>query len=76
MAGVINFYGKGKIPWVKCKLLQDAKERGGLDLPDFKLYFVSCCLVWMKALLRNRRPLELERHDLRFEWDICSIFVV
>lgn len=41
-----------------------------MDLPNFKLYFVSCWLVWMKqrALLRNRRPLELERHDLRFEW--------
>lgn len=55
---------------VKYKILADAKDRGGLGLPDFKLYFAACCLVWMKEwiLLRNKRKLELEGHNLRFGW--------
>lgn len=34
-------------PGVKYKLLQDAKERGGLGLPDLKLHFIACCLMWI-----------------------------
>lgn len=30
---------------MKDKLLQDAKERGGLVLPDLKLYFAPCYLI-------------------------------
>jgi len=50
-------------------VLQIAKGRGGLGLSDLKLYF-AVCLVWMKEwmLLRNKRFLELEDHDLRFGW--------
>lgn len=57
---------------VKYKALQYAKEKGALVLPYLKLYlklyFAACCLVWMKewVLLRNRRLLDLEDHDLRF----------
>lgn len=42
------------------KILQDAKERGGLGLPDLKLYFAACCLAWMKEweLLISRSLLE------------------
>lgn len=62
-----NNYGKIRIQY---KQLQDAKERGGLELPDLKLYFEACCLVWMKVwmILKNRWLLELEGHDLRFGW--------
>lgn len=64
-----NFYGSRK-PRIKYKLLQNAKERGGLELPDLKLYFEACCLVWTKVwvILKNRWLLELEGHELRFSW--------
>lgn len=57
----------------KYKILKDAKDRGGLGLPDFKLYFAANCLVWMKdrVLLRNRRILELKGCNLRFNWHGC-----
>lgn len=44
---------------VKYKIIQDAEER--------ELYFVACHLVWMKEwlLLRYKRLLDLEDHDLR-----------
>lgn len=32
---------------IKYKLVQDTKERGSLGLPNFKLCFAACCLVWM-----------------------------
>lgn len=43
---------------------------GGLGLPDFKLYFVACYLVWMKEwlLLRNIKVIKLEDRGLRFGW--------
>lgn len=54
--------------WVKCEILPDTKEQGGLGLPDLKLYFAACNLVWVKVwvLLRNKIILELEKHNQRF----------
>lgn len=43
-----NFLRQGKKSRVKLKILQDPKERGELDLPDLKLYYASCCFIWMK----------------------------
>lgn len=50
----IKFYIVGGKLRVKYKILQKAKERGGLEI--LKLYFDACCLVWMKEwiLLRNK----------------------
>lgn len=33
---------------IKYKWLQGAKERGRPELPNLKLYFAACCLVWVK----------------------------
>lgn len=57
---------------IKFKLLQGANERGVLGLPDLKLYFSPCNQIWMKdwMILRNKRLLELEGHDLRFGWHV------
>lgn len=66
----ISLCGKGKKSQAKYKVLQNANERWELCLPDLKVYFAACCLVSMKkwALLRNKRLLVLEGHDLRFGW--------
>lgn len=68
----LNFYGRwgGGKPQIKYKVLQDGKERGRLGLPDLKFYFATYCPAWVKEwmLLRNRRLLEFEAHDLRFGW--------
>nr|GEZ82414.1 hypothetical protein [Tanacetum cinerariifolium] len=67
---ISKFIWQGKKPRVKYKILQDAKERGGLGLPDLKVYHAACCFVWLKEwmYLQNRRLLELEGSDLRFGW--------
>lgn len=44
---ISKFVWQAKKPWVVYKVLQDTEERGGLGLPDSKLYF-AVCLVWMK----------------------------
>lgn len=45
---VSKFIWQGREMRIKYKLLQGMKERGGLGLPDLKLYFDASCLVWMK----------------------------
>lgn len=63
----LNFMARGK--WVKYEVLQDVKELGKLGLLHVKLNFVAC-LAWWKEweLLINKRPLELEDHELRYGW--------
>lgn len=67
---ISRFIWQEQKPHIKYKTLQDAREREreGLGLPDLKLYFAACGLVWMKEWLGNRRLLELEILDLRFGW--------
>ena len=67
---ISNFIWQGKKPRIKFKSLQDAKERGGLGLPDLKLYFKACCLMWIRdwIMLENQKMLQLEGHELRFGW--------
>lgn len=45
-------------------------KKEGWVYQNLGLYFAACNLVWIKEqmLLRNRRVLELEDHDLRFGW--------
>lgn len=48
-------------------MLQVVKERGGLGLPDWKLYLADCCIE-REDVVRSSRLLELEEHNLRFGW--------
>lgn len=52
---ISKFVQRDEKLWVKYKMLQDAKERVGLGLPDLKFYFAACCLAWIKywMTLRN-----------------------
>uniref|UniRef100_A0A8D0E7E3 ribonuclease H n=1 Tax=Salvator merianae TaxID=96440 RepID=A0A8D0E7E3_SALMN len=63
-----RFIWQGKKPRIRFKLMQDAKERGGLGLPNLKLYFAACCLSWIAKWfwLRDKRLLQLEGFDLRY----------
>lgn len=46
------------------------QRKKGLNLPDLKLYYAGCYLVWMTEWVRqrNRKLLESEGHGLRFGW--------
>lgn len=59
---------------LKIKIFQDAKERGGPGLLDLKIFYASCCFLWLKAwfLQQNRTLLNLEECFVRFDW--CSIY--
>lgn len=46
----LTLHGRRKT-LIKYKVLQDTKERGGLDLPNLKLYFSACCLAWIKNVV-------------------------
>lgn len=51
--------GKSRI---ETKYLMDDKQRGGLQLPNFKLYQEAVCLTWITDCLKltNKRLLNLE----------------
>uniref|UniRef100_A0A8D0KLK4 Reverse transcriptase domain-containing protein n=1 Tax=Salvator merianae TaxID=96440 RepID=A0A8D0KLK4_SALMN len=68
-----SFIWQGKKPRIRFKLMQDAKERGGLGLPNLKLYFAACCLSWIVKWfwLRDKRLLQLEGFDLRYGLHGC-----
>lgn len=65
---ITNFVWSGRKPRIKYKILVDAKERGGLQLPDLQLYHETCCLVWVREqiLLRNKKLLALEGFNKSF----------
>lgn len=57
---------------IKHKLLIDSKDRGGLELPDLKLYYKSACLSLLKdwMTLQNSDLLDLEGFDNPFGWHV------
>lgn len=69
--------------WVKSRVLHLVKKKGGLGLFNLKPYFAVYCLVWLTkwVLLRNRRLLSLEGHNLRFSkvklmWTLKIIIII
>uniref|UniRef100_A0A670JNS3 Reverse transcriptase domain-containing protein n=1 Tax=Podarcis muralis TaxID=64176 RepID=A0A670JNS3_PODMU len=65
-----RFIWQGRRPRIRFKLLTDRKERGGLAVPDLKLYYEVACLCWVKdwITLENTDLLDLEGADNRFGW--------
>lgn len=43
-----QFIWRGRKPRIKLRIIQDAKARGGLNLPNMKIYHEACCLLWTK----------------------------
>lgn len=52
------------------KNLMDDKLRGGLQLPNFRLYHKAICLTWIKdwVVLTNKKLLNLEGFNRRYGW--------
>uniref|UniRef100_G1KYR8 Reverse transcriptase domain-containing protein n=1 Tax=Anolis carolinensis TaxID=28377 RepID=G1KYR8_ANOCA len=67
---IMNFIWNGKKPRIKFVTMIDSKKRGGLDLPDLKLYYESSVLLWIKdwADLKNIKTISLEGFDLHKGW--------
>ena len=44
----LKFVWKTKKPRIKLRLLQDLKERGGSELPNWLLYYKAYAMTWIK----------------------------
>lgn len=55
---------------IKIKCLCDRNERGGLQLPNLKLYHEAVALSWIQEwlTLSNDQILNLEGHNMIFGW--------
>lgn len=67
---ISKFLWSGKRARIKMKHLMDDKNRGGLQLPNFKLYQDAVCLTWIRdwVNLSNQKLLNLEGFNRRFGW--------
>uniref|UniRef100_A0A670I8A5 Reverse transcriptase domain-containing protein n=1 Tax=Podarcis muralis TaxID=64176 RepID=A0A670I8A5_PODMU len=65
-----RFIWQGRRPRIRYKLLTDRKERGGLAVPNLRLYYEAACLCWVKdwITLENKDLLELEGVENRSGW--------
>lgn len=54
----------------------DDKQRGGLQLPNFKLYHEAICLTWISGWLKlsKKRLLNLEGFNKRYGWHSYLIY--
>lgn len=65
-----KFIWNSKTLRIRAIVLQDQKTRGGLMLPDFEIYYKAAILAWIREwiVLKNKRLLILEGHDLLYGW--------
>uniref|UniRef100_A0A803U1D9 Reverse transcriptase zinc-binding domain-containing protein n=1 Tax=Anolis carolinensis TaxID=28377 RepID=A0A803U1D9_ANOCA len=67
---ISKFIWQGRKPRIKIKNLIDDRTRGGMNLPDLRLYYESCALTWVRDWLfsKNKKILNLEGYNLKFGW--------
>lgn len=65
-----KFIWRDKKPRVKLKIMCEIKEKGGLQIPNLKLYYDAVCLAWLKDwwTLTNKKLLNIEGFNLKFGW--------
>lgn len=68
--GLSKFIWQDKKPKEKFKVMCDVKERGGMQVPNLKIYFEAVCLAWIKEwmTLDNKKILNLEGFNCKFGW--------
>lgn len=66
----MTYIWQGKKARIKIKALQDTRDRGGLAVPDWELYYKAAGLTWIKEWMRldDKRMLYLEGFDLIRGW--------
>ncbi|XP_060550036.1 uncharacterized protein CXorf58 homolog isoform X1 [Pantherophis guttatus] len=68
---ITKFVWQGKRPRIILKFLQDTKDRGGVALPEWELYYQAAGLTWLKEWIELKRILVIEGHDLQVGWHAC-----
>lgn len=65
--------GKARI---KLKLMQNCKERPGMGLPNWNLYYQAVVLNWLKERInmKNQRLIKLEGYNLQLGWHAFLIY--
>lgn len=60
----------GKKLRIKMKFLHDFKEKAGLGVRDWQLYYRACVLVWLREwiVLEDQKLLKLGGNDLLLGW--------
>lgn len=73
---IVTFIWVGKKPKIKFKILCDAKERGGLQLPNLELYHEAVCLSWIKdwIIVDNKKLLSIEGAGKIFVWHAYLLY--
>lgn len=67
---VMRFIWGGGKARIKVKVMCDAQERGGLQVPNFRIYHEAICLFWLSKWINldNRKLLNLEGFNKKFGW--------
>lgn len=67
---LLDFVWSGKKPRIKMKSLCDLRENGGLQIPNFRIYFEAVCFLWLRdwILLEDDKLLKLVGFDLSYGW--------
>lgn len=62
--------------WTQFSSLIDDSRRGGLQIPNFKLYQESIWLCWLREWIiqSNEKLLNLEGFNTRFGWHAYLFF--
>uniref|UniRef100_A0A803TZX7 Reverse transcriptase domain-containing protein n=1 Tax=Anolis carolinensis TaxID=28377 RepID=A0A803TZX7_ANOCA len=69
---ISRFIWQGRKPRIKLKNLSDDRTRGGMNLPDLRLYYESTAISWIKdwLLQKNKKMLNVEGFNLKSGWHV------
>uniref|UniRef100_A0A2D4LSV4 Reverse transcriptase domain-containing protein n=1 Tax=Micrurus spixii TaxID=129469 RepID=A0A2D4LSV4_9SAUR len=74
--GINKYVWQGKKPRIKMKIMQDARERGGLKMPNLKLYYDATVLAaisdWIN--LTNEKIMNIEGYGLLYGWHAYLVY--
>lgn len=67
---VMKFIWAGKKPRLKMKIMCDARERGRLQVPNFRIYHEAICLTWLSSWImpNNKKLLNVKGYNKKYGW--------